>query len=151
VELNWIDDANPLNNLGQENVDIKKLNSPNATFVFPVRNTSARPRHIALRADAYTIPAKMPCSAGRITENRADGTVVARDRYARHRQALHPLPAGWTVEFPGGAAFDLRPGEERDVTAKITATDDFVGTQAINLNAVDGLELIGGVTLYVHS
>jgi hypothetical protein len=151
VELNWIDDANPLNNLGQENVDIKKLNSPNATFVFPVRNTSARPRQIVLRADAYAIPAKPLCSANQPSEDRADSTAVARDRYARHRPALHPVPAGWTVEFPGGAAFDLRPGEERDVTVKITATDGFVGTQAINVNAVDGLELVGGVTLYVHS
>jgi hypothetical protein len=61
VELHWIDDANPLNNLGQENVDVKKLNSPNATFTFPVRNTSARPRILALRADSYAIPSRIRC------------------------------------------------------------------------------------------
>ena len=61
VELNWIDDANPLNNLGQENVDVKKLNSPNATFTFPMRNTSARARVFTLRADAYAIPEKPRC------------------------------------------------------------------------------------------
>ena len=32
AELNWPDDANPDNNLGQENINVKKLNSPNASF-----------------------------------------------------------------------------------------------------------------------
>ena len=59
VELVWPDDANPDNNLGQENVDVKTLNSPNATFRFTLRNDSAFPRHLALRADSYEIPAKV--------------------------------------------------------------------------------------------
>jgi hypothetical protein len=37
------------------------------------------------------------------------------------------------------------------VSVKITATDGFVGAQPINVNVFDGLELVGGVTLYVHS
>ena len=40
VELVWPDDANPDNNLGQENVNVQKLNSPNATFEFALRNDS---------------------------------------------------------------------------------------------------------------
>jgi hypothetical protein len=145
VELNWIDDANPFNNLGQENVDVKKLNSPNATFTFPVRNTSAMRRTFALQTDSYTIPAKRPCG-----QTRADAAGIPRDPYARHRRDLYPVPAGWRVEMPGGQELVLAPGEERNVSVKITATDGFTGTQAINVNALDGADLVGGVTLYVH-
>ena len=61
AELNWPDDANPDNNLGQENITIKKLNSPNATFTFPLRNDSAFARTLRLEADGYAIPAREPC------------------------------------------------------------------------------------------
>lgn len=144
VELNWIDDANPLNNLGQENVDVKKLNSPNATFTFPVRNTSARSRTLVLRADSYAIPPKTRCAEKRPADD-------ARDPYERHRPALYPVPAGWFVDVSGGRELILAPGEQRDVSVKITAADGFVGTQPININALDGDDLVGGVTLYVHS
>lgn len=150
VELNWIDDANPLNNLGQENVDVKKLNSPNATFTFPVRNTSARPRTLALRADSYAIPRKTRCPEKRPAGN-GDLAGDTRDPYARHRPALHPVPMGWMVDVAGGRELTLAAGEQRDVSVKITATDGFVGTQPINVNALDGADLVGGVTLYVHS
>ena len=103
VELNWIDDANPLNNLGQENVDVKKLNSPNATFTFPVRNTSARPRTLALRADSYAIPAKARCPEPPSARSGATRR-RPRDPYARHRPALYPVPDGWTVDVPGDAS-----------------------------------------------
>ncbi len=148
AELHWIDDANPLNNLGQENVDIKKLNSPNATFTFAVRNTSARARVLMLRADGYAMPAKQRCADVQRPGGRRDPAIAARDPYARHRPTSHPVPAGWTVEFPGELA--LRPGEQRDIAVKITAVDGFTGTQPINVNALDGNDLVGGVTLYVH-
>jgi hypothetical protein len=45
----------------------------------------------------------------------------------------------------------LAPGEQRDLLVRITAPDGFVGTQPINVNAFDGTDLVGGVTLYVHS
>jgi hypothetical protein len=148
VEIDWIDDANPFNNLGQENVDVKKLNSPNATFTFPVRNTSARTRALALRADSYAIPPKAPCPVKPRTG--PNGPSDVRDPYERHRPARYPIPDGWTVDVPGGHELTLRSGEQRDVSVKITATDGFVGTQPINVNAFDGLDLVGGVTLYVH-
>jgi hypothetical protein len=64
---------------------------------------------------------------------------------------LHPVPEGWIIDVPGGGELTLAPGEQRDVSVKITATDGFVGTQPINVNALDGADLIGAVTLYVHS
>jgi hypothetical protein len=144
AELNWIDDANPFNNLGQENVDVKKLNSPNATFTIAVRNTSARARVFALRADSYAIPAKPRCPDAPRPTGQGE-----RDPLAHHRPDAYPVPAGWTIDFPRELA--LAPGEQRDIAVKITATDAFVGTQPINVNAFDDLELVGGVTLYVHS
>jgi hypothetical protein len=150
AELHWIDDANPLNNLGQENVDVKKLNSPNATFTFPVRNTSARPRTLALRADSYAIPARARCPEKRTAGN-GDVTRAPRDPYELHRPARYPVPEGWIVDLAGGHELTLAPGEQRDVSVKITATDGFTGRQPINVNALDGADLVGGVTLYVHS
>jgi hypothetical protein len=142
AEIEWLDDANPLNNLGQENVNVKKLNSPNATFTFPVRNTFASARAVILRPDAYSIPRRRPCGQ---QYNR-----LPRDPYEMHRPGGHTVPAGWTVEN-SPQEMRLVPGEERDVSVKVTAPDAFAGTQAINVSAVSNEVLIGGVTLYVHS
>jgi hypothetical protein len=149
VELHWIDDANPFNNFGQENVDVKKLNSPNASFTFAVGNTTARARTLTLRADAYEMPDKTVCPVP--TRDSARRHAQDTDPYARHRPAAHPLPAGWQIDYFGRDVLTLQPGEETDVTVKITATDAFVTMQAINVNAFDGNELVGGVTLYVHN
>ena len=105
VELNWIDDANPLNNLGQENVDVKKLNSPNATFTFAVRNTSARATHVhAARrflCDSGKDHAAPTCSGRPVA-------AISRSVTARPVCAPSPgvsircLPAGLST-FPAGA------------------------------------------------
>lgn len=150
VELVWPDDANPNNNLGQENVSVKKLNSPNATFEFTVRNDSTFRRRLTLRADSYVIPPKEHC----YQQHPASGGLWQRtepDRYARHRLALHPVPAGWQLTFTPGPTLDLAAGQEQIVTVLVTAPDGFNGQQAINVNAFDGAQLVGGVTLYAHS
>ena len=153
VELHWIDDANPFNNFGQENVDVKKLNSPNASFVFAVRNTSPRARTLALRADAYELPQRLRCPPRQPNDAAANGLVLndgQADPYARHRPEAHPVPAGWQIDFFGRDSVTLQAGEQTDVTVKITSTDAPVAMQAININAFDGNALVGGVTLYVH-
>ena len=144
VELVWPDDANPYNNLGQENIDVKKLNSPNATFEFTLRNDSGFRRRLTLRADSYEIPLRPPCP------ERPEGR-TERDPYARHRLSAHPLPEGWRIEFQPADEIALSPEEEQLITVKVTAKDGFVGRQAINVNAFDGNELVGGVTLYAES
>jgi hypothetical protein len=149
VELVWIDDANPLNNIGQENVQVGKLNSPRAKFSFHVHNTTARTRTLALRADAYQLPSRKPCAPLR-HGTRQQGSVT-KDPYARHRLAMHPIPPGWTVEFVAGDTLTLQPGEGQDVAVVVTSTDDFAGRQPINVNVWDVEQLFGGVTLYVHS
>jgi len=150
VELVWPDDANPDNNLGQENVDVKQLNSPRATFTFTLRNDSAFRRRLVLRADAYSMPPKDPC-ADRPPASGEAGRRQEWDPYARHRPGAHPVPDGWQIAFVPGNAIELAPGQEQDVTVDVTAPDGFVGRQAINVNALDGATLVGGVTVYAHS
>ncbi len=147
VELVWSDDANPLNNLGQENTTVKKLNSPNATFQFTARNESPFPRTLTFRADTYTLPPLQPCTE-RVGPNR-DGR-TERDPFARHRPSNFPIPDGWRVEFVPGDKLDFQPAEEQLITVSVVAPDGFTGQQAINVNAFAGDDLVGGVTLYVH-
>lgn len=149
VELDWPDDANPYNNLGQENVDVKKLNSPNATFTFMLRNNSPFARTIELREDSYVLPPKDPCLPNEPHgEDRKRGLY---DKLTKHRLAANPLAAGWQVDYISGNEYRLEAGAEQLVTVKLTAFDGFAGMQAVNINAFSENVLIGGVTLYAHS
>jgi hypothetical protein len=144
AQLLWPDDANPENNLGQENVDVKKTSSP-ATLEFQLRNDAAAHRTVTLRADAYAIPPQAPCN-GNLKPTR----IVRDDPYAAHRVKSHPVPADWHVDIqPGEAALD--PGQEVKVTVVATPPAGFSGRQAININAFDDTTLVGGVTLYAES
>lgn len=152
----WDDDAEPGNNLGQKNVDVKKLNSPKATFKFALRNDAAADRRFRLESDVYGPPKPPSC------EERARRDLLARhnlltridprsDPLAAHRRGAHPLPATWSIEFKGGTEHVLRPGEQIEVAATVMVPDTLVDPRPINVNAfADGL-LAGGVTLYVHS
>ena len=140
VELLWPadDDENPNNNLGQHNTDVKALHSP-ATFQFPVRNDHvSRTRQIRLVADAYAIPPPPACTDD---EQHEDPT-------ARHDPRRFPLPRGWQVEITP-AELALEPQQEQLVSVTVTAPDGFTGRQPFNINALDGAQLLGGVTLYV--
>ncbi|HEU4730018.1 MAG TPA: NEW3 domain-containing protein [Kofleriaceae bacterium] len=164
VRLIWPDDANPKNNLGQENTNVGVAASP-ATFRFPVRNDDTIRKQIRLTADAYTIPQPIDCrqrptkrdSDRRFpqlvrggafvppTEQAADWTLAR----ARHGRAAFPIPAGWKVDIEP-AALELGPGDQREVTVVITPPDDFRGERPFNINATHGDGLLGGVTLQVR-
>lgn len=165
VELVWPDDANPANNLGQENCDVKALNSPNAIFQFPVRNDSPFSRIIRLEADSYTIPPLLPCKQ-LITDKPLELSVVKDNNthaafaetekrsemlYLRHRCEMHPVPKDCILNFLPADVLDLKPGEEQMVTVKVSTDRPFVDRQAININALVKSDLVGGVTLYIHS
>jgi len=134
--LDWADDANPANNLGQSNTDVRALNSPRATFEFPLRNDGLRPRNLRLEADAYVIPTPDDC------DEPPDQSTV-RDRHGR---GGHPIPEDWIVDI-APAEVRLRPGERIDVTVVVSAPDGFVGRKTFNVNAFEGAALQGGVTL----
>ena len=144
VELVWTDDADQGNNVGQTNLDVKALNSPNATFNFPVRNNGLHPARLRMAVDAYRLRPLAPC------ENSADGQ-PRQGRIALHRPEANALPAGWQVAVDWNPDDLLAPGEERPVIVKVTAADGFVGDLDVNVNAFDRERLVGGVTLRVHS
>ena len=139
VELLWDDDAQPGNNLGQHNTDVKALNSPHAAFTFPVRNDRPERRLITIELDGYTLPELDPCGE--------DGHERG-GRLARHQRWAWPLPDGWRV-IADPSELALAAGDSADVTVDVTAPDGFVGRQAINVHALSGSDLLGGVTLYV--
>lgn len=144
VELVWSDDADPGNNLGQTNLDVKKLNSPNASFTFPLRNDGVLPARLRLATDAYRLPAPDACDDNATNRHRPD-------RIRKHTRAANALPAGWQVLISGASEEAMKAGEERPIMVKVVAADGFRGELDINVNAFDGQRLVGGVTLRVHS
>lgn len=138
VELVWPDDADPENNLGQTNLHVKQLNSPNASFTFPLRNDGVLAAHLRLATDAYRLPPLSPCDD-------------SKDRLRKHAPDANRLPAGWQVVIGGASDEAMAAGEERPITVKVIAADGFTGELDINVNAFDGQRLVGGVTLRVHS
>lgn len=71
--------------------------------------------------------------------------------YLRHRREAYPVPADCTIDLLPDNMLNLKPGEEQMVTVKVSTDRPFVDKQAININAFVESNLIGGVTLYVHS
>lgn len=153
AELIWADDANPNNNLGQENTNVKALNSPNASFRFPVRNDAPETRHFRLEADFYRVPPPEPCSDRLPAKSNLPDEREYREHLSaalsRNNRALFPVPDDWRVEI-SPATFELAAGEQQSVQVHITAPERFSGSQPVNVSAFAGNTLAGGVTLIVH-
>ena len=148
AELVWVDDANQFNNLGQENISVKQLNSPNATFTFPVRNDHPMTRELRLEADAYALPPQEPCPQSD-TDDMDDQE--RNEKSTRHIRGQFPVPEDWNIDIEPGTKLKLEPDETQMVTVKITAGNEHVKKQPININVFAEDKLVGGVTLYVHS
>lgn len=168
ARLHWQDDANPKNNVGQENTNVVEVTSP-AVATFPVRNDANIPRQIRLEADSYTIPPKRDCrERDREREKRRkhnrrkeleratrQPVVPPSERDADwaearhlHGSTAHPIPPGWHVQIQPDV-LDLDAFAEQNVIATITPPDSFAGEQVLNINAYYGIEIVGGVTLTV--
>jgi hypothetical protein len=163
VKLIWADDANPKNNIGQENTNVGIAASP-AVFKFPVRNEDTIRKRIRMTADAYAIPPRMPCKE-RPSNKQSDRRHPERKRLdvfvppleeaadwtlarVRHGPEAFPIPSGWSVGIEP-AQFELDPGATQPVTVTITPPDSFRGERPFNVNAFYGTALLGGVTLTV--
>jgi hypothetical protein len=163
VRLVWPDDANPKNNLGQENTNVGVAASP-AVFRFPVRNEDTIRKLIRMNADAYVIPPAIRCRE-RPKKKDSDRRYAARRRNdifippseekadwtfarVRHDPQAFPIPAGWSVDIDP-AQFELGPGAAQDVSVSITHPEGFRGERSFNVNAMYGAALLGGVTLTV--
>ncbi len=146
VKLNWIDDANPDNNLGQNNLNVAAAHSP-AVFSFQLRNPFEKEHSFRLTVDTY-MPLELPdCDGPRDPNERRSQRI---DRVvARHRATNFGVPPGWAVAFTP-ASPTLAAHAEVTIDASITPPAGFVGEQRFNVNAfADGL-VAGGVTLIVQ-
>jgi hypothetical protein len=163
ASLEWHDDANPDNNLGQENVNVGIASSP-ATFAFRLRNTASVRRRFVLEADTYAIPAQRACDddyrrqfgeaeqfPSRLAESQAHWAWALREQ----PYGAFGLPGDWSVSFtPGEPVLDA--GEMRDISVSIEPADPaFHGRRAFNvhgfaLGAEGERTLVGGVTLVVE-
>lgn len=163
AKLEWPDDANPDNNLGQENVNVKKLQSP-AVFTFPVANQAGVPRNFELRPDTYKLRPLRPCSDddvyvaprgkqfSRLEESKARWTRIRREQSTE----TFGIPEGWRVSIEP-SRFELGPQEEISVTVSAEPQHSgFQGRQSVNINAFASdlranREFVGGVTLHIEA
>jgi hypothetical protein len=133
--LDPVDDVDRENNLGQENTDVRPMQSP-ASFTFELRNAAAVPHTFHFELDSYALPSLSPCS-----ENEP------RDRtVARHRRSAHPVPDDFAVSVVP-AQPQLAAGAQTTITVKIEGPPGYVGSQPVNVNVFHELGFVGGVTL----
>jgi hypothetical protein len=154
VELIWSDDANPANNVGQGNTDVKPLNSPQALFEFTLENTGPERHTYHFAIDDYTLPTRPSCEnqapARSPTPTRQELEARARAVRAEHDPARFAVPPGWRVVVDPAEVL-LGPGESRTALVDVSAPDDFSGRKTFNIHGIDeGGTLVGGVTLTVE-
>jgi hypothetical protein len=147
VNILWADDANPGNNLGQNNVDVVAAHSP-ADFVFRLRNNTDTAQDYSFQVDTYAIPPQPDC-ADRITAADRGNFAQRLTRIkAVHNRANFPIPPGWTVGIVPPAV-TLPSGDETDIHVTISPPAGFTGATPFNVNVVYKKRYAGGVTLYV--
>jgi hypothetical protein len=149
VLLEWLDDVNPDNNLGQENTDVGKAHSP-AEFRFQLRNDTRERQTYRFDLDTYTIPPLDPCGEPQPKPPspwQAPGTVNVVP--PKHDRRNYPVPPGWTLTFQP-AAPTLDPGDEITVLLTITPPGTFQGRQLFNVHAIHRGGLAGGISVTVE-
>jgi hypothetical protein len=153
VALSCFDDANPNNNLGQNNLNVIHAHSPaHGTFVLGNADRVRHAYHFAV--DAYALGPPPPCDVHRPAapqrqpgDRREAGALTHVP--AAHAAGQHPLPDGWTVDLDPDQLV-LSPGEQRTIGVSVTPPAGFTGKQAINVNALtEKGALAGGVTFVV--
>ncbi|GBE13568.1 hypothetical protein BMS3Bbin14_01069 [bacterium BMS3Bbin14] len=155
VFLDWMDDANPGNNLGQENTNVQAVQSP-AHFTFTLHNTTHETQKYKFKVDAYQIPGRQPCDKlPRLTHrvkitapSMQAATEAAQKMLALHAPSNYPIPPGFEVSIEPENP-ELAPGEKQPIHVTVDAPDGFTGQQPININAFYSYGCAGGVTLYV--
>jgi hypothetical protein len=156
--LVWADDANPENNLGQENTNVGKLHSP-AHFDFTVQNEASVHRRFELETDMYRLPELPDCGEETKPTRYRSRLEESRARWARALNAQgygsFPVTPAWRVTI-SPSNFDLAAGASRNVSVDIEyMAGTFDGTQAFNIHGFatppEGQrQLAGGVTLLVE-
>lgn len=145
--ISHLDDANPLNNVGQHNTDIAVPASPTRRIRFTVGNQGRATRAFGLRMDAYRLPDKVRCPR---TYRERQST-----KYLRRVQDLHDVR-----KFPVPEALQARLSTERvqleaeqeiELTLELAPPAAGESPQAVNVNVLEGELLVGGITAYVFA
>ena len=145
VELQWADDLNPGNNMGQNNVNVISPHSP-ATFSFQLRNNTARRATYRFPSDTYTLPTLKDCE-NKIRRQSSDAKWKAIQ--ALHDRSKFSVPQDWTVTVTP-TTVELSPNDEVPIEVSIEPPLGFIGTRAINIHSTrDNDIFVGGVTVYV--
>jgi hypothetical protein len=160
VFLDWFDDLNPANNLGQENTNVGTAHSA-AQFTFKLRNARGERQPFRFVADAYSIGEAISCAQVDREREKAERERRRRERLdarqpavasqpetfsrlpipERHAWGARPVSAGWAVAIEPESPV-LAGGEEIDVKVTITSPGSFSGRQTINVHAFDASPFI---------
>jgi hypothetical protein len=169
ANLVWADDANPHNNLGQENTNVGVLHSP-ANFTFRCKNIASIERRFLFEVDDYQIPPLDNCPKpiatyepniqGANYNNNKTETRLAESK--RHwKKALAAQSYGMFSNLPDWDIIitpeknTLAAGEEIEVKVSIEPKfEGFKGPKSFNVHAFSvgsngEKNLEGGVTLIV--
>lgn len=155
ARLQWADDANPDNNLGQKNTQVGHLHSP-AIMHFEARNDAGYRRRMVFEVDTYRLPVMHPCKPTRTTPagRRADSESRWREALDEQGYGRFPVGNGWRVAITP-TEIDLAPGEQ--ITVQVTAEPldhGFQGQQPLNIHGFASRAgrprvPVGGVTLLI--
>lgn len=162
ARLVWADDANPDNNLGQENTNVGKTQSP-ANFTFRFRNEAGERRRIDFETDSYALRKMPECppdpprgrAPARPRSRRAESEQRWKAARAQHSRGAVPVSDGWTVTITPEMA-ELEAWSDMEVKVAIDPpAQGFEGRNTFNIAcfATTGRGVrspAGGVTLYVE-
>jgi hypothetical protein len=147
AKLDWVDDANQQNNLGQNNVDVALAQSP-AHFSFVLRNPFAREHRFRLTVDTYTPLEPPDCTIAPFPRERRSQRI--KRLVELHKASDFTVPAGWTVAITPDTV-SLAPGAEATIDVDAEPPAGFNGEKAFNVNAFGDGVFAGGVTLVVRT
>jgi hypothetical protein len=160
--LEWPDDANPNNNLGQENTNVGMMQSP-ALFEFKAKNNASVRRKFTYEVDDYRLPDLDPCD--RQTDDNRKPQSRLRESRARWDKTLagqgYGKFTGWASDWEVKIEPEketLNAGEEIRVRVSIESKKPgFKGRKPFNIHVFGApehenarREFVGGVTLYVE-
>jgi hypothetical protein len=159
--IHHIDDANPLNNIGQHNTIIALPASLTRKTTFKLRNSNSIQKIVRLETDAYRLP-EIPLRPQNFEER--DSLNYLHKIQTENSRTRYPVPHYLNPILTIMKAYEnrlektvitdsvieLQPRQEIEVTLQISSPPSGTGTHSVNVNAYHETYLIGGITAYVE-
>ena len=164
VDAVWPDDANPLDNSGQENTVIKRARpGERLDFRIPVRNTLQGTRLLRVHLNSYELPRRPIMRPTRFERSEARGAAGGGERGEREQrndflqriidanaEELYPAPHEWSPEL-SERRLVLESDQTRELLFSVTVPENAPAgsEQRFNLAVADDAQgqLVGGVTV----